>query len=179
MINKVTELKQINSNNNDVSNNFAQPLDEKQLQLLNQLLKRLMDNAIKFQSKLKDAELMMKWNSELKEKCWQQKVVIKECKNRIGTLTDDIVDLQLQNKQQQSIFANPNNEGLLFSLCKMTIANHHGNRAHKWWGTEVVFIIIQLLAVNTKPTAIQSSLQIFKYLYTGKDTRLINSINFN
>ena len=70
LINKVTELKQINSNkNNDVSANFAQPLDEKQLQLLNQLLKRLMDNAMKSQAKLKEAEFVINQNLELEEKC--------------------------------------------------------------------------------------------------------------
>ena len=88
------------------------------------------------------------------------------------------MDLQLQNKQQQSISANPNNEGLLFSLCKTTVANRRGNGAHKQWGSDVVFIIIQLLAVDTKPTAIQSSLQIFEYLYTGKDVTFVPSVNF-
>ena len=64
------------------------------------------------------------------------------------------MDLQLQNKQQQSISDNPNNEGLLFILRKMTVANRCGNGAHKRWGSDVVFITIQLLAVNMKPTAI-------------------------
>ena len=88
------------------------------------------------------------------------------------------MDLQLQNKQQQSILNNPNNEGLLFSLQKTTIANHSGKGVHQRWGLDVVFIIIQLLAVDTKPTAIQSSLQIFEYLYTGKDVTFVPSVNF-
>ena len=151
-----------------------------------------MDNAIKSQKELKDTELLLKRNSELKTKCRVQKLVINKCKNRIGTLTDDIVDLQLQNKQQkddivdlqlqneqqQSILDNPNNEGLLFSLQKTTVANHSGKGVHQCWGSDVVFIIIQLLAVDTKPTAIQSSLQIFEYLYTGKDATFVPSVDY-
>ena len=137
-----------------------------------------MNNAIKSQKELKDIELLMKRNSELETKCRQQKLVINKCKSRIGTLTDDIVDLQLQNKQQQSILDNPNNEGPLFSLRKMTVANRSGKGVHQRWGYDVVFIIIQLLAVDTKPTAIQSSLQIFEYLYTGKDSKFIPLVNY-
>ena len=123
-----------------------------------------MNDSVKSHKELKDKELLLKRNLELKTKCRVQKQVINECKNQIGILTDNIVDLQLQSQQQQSISENPNNEAPLFSLRKTTVANRSGRGGHQRWGYDVVFIIIQLLAVDTKPTAIQSSLQIFEYL---------------
>ena len=137
-----------------------------------------MNDSVKFHKELKDKDLLLKRNSELETKCRIQKQVISECKNQIGILKDDIVDLQSQSEQQQSISDNPNNEEPLFSLRKTTVANRSGKGVHQRWGYDVVFIIIQLLAVDTKPTAIQSSLQIFEYLYTGKDAKFLPSVNY-
>ena len=60
LIDKVEELKRINNyninNNNDVSNyfDFYQSLDEKQKELLNQLLKSLTNNVIKSQKEIEE-----------------------------------------------------------------------------------------------------------------------------
>lgn len=63
LINKVLEWNKITINNkNDIGDNLTKPLEERQLQLLNQLLMWLMDNKIKFQLKLKQAEFVMEWN---------------------------------------------------------------------------------------------------------------------
>ena len=60
VINNANNVNNNNNNNNinDVSNyfDFDHSLDEKQKELLNQLLKSLMNNAIKSQKELKDAE---------------------------------------------------------------------------------------------------------------------------
>ena len=74
LIDKVEQLKRIdnnNNNNNDVREyfDFDNSLDEKQKELLNRLLKSLMNDSVKFHKELKDKELLLKRNLELKTKC--------------------------------------------------------------------------------------------------------------
>ena len=77
LIDKVEQLKRINNNNNNNNNNndvrryfdFDKSLDDKQKELLNRLLKSLMNDSVKFHKELKEKDLLLKRNSELETKC--------------------------------------------------------------------------------------------------------------
>ena len=67
LIDKVEQLKRINNNNNNNNDvrdyfDFDNSLDEKQKELLNRLLKSLMNDSVKSHKELKDKELLLKHN---------------------------------------------------------------------------------------------------------------------
>ena len=80
----------INNNNNDVGDNLTKSLNAQQLKLINQLSKGLLEK----QSKFKETESVMEWNSQLEHKYQIQKVVIKEFTDWLGNANDHIFDLQ-------------------------------------------------------------------------------------
>ena len=90
---------------------------------------------------------------------------MKDLRERLGDAYDRINDLQ-KNKDPK------------FSHARTKVVNAGSRGAVTKLGNEVVFSIIQQLAVNAKPTAIQKSLQSFNFQYTGIDAEDVLSVNY-
>ena len=164
---KKNKLKEtINNNNNNDQMNELPTTDSK---LLRNFTKTIVRHAIVSDARVRQSESDLieekRRNKKLEQQCCVQKNKLKDLGKRLGDSYDRIKDLK-QKKDQQ------------FSLARTKVVNASGRGAVLKWGNEVVFVIIQQLAVDAKPTAIQKSLESFHFQYTGNVAEEVPSVNY-